>query len=206
MARTSQSLRNHDEANVSAEQSTPRQDPRLPFTYEYEGRSVCACRAAEQGPRPPLRIVSTIVLARPMRVRLQSEFVRVTRTGRKARSGCVVVYRLCVDPLADQEGLPGPSRGGLVVGRSVGNAVTRHRVSRVLRAELAELLPRGGSELVVVRALPGAGSAGASQLRQDLGGALGRLRQRSADQNKGPYEPSACDLGQGSGTDTGVSP
>ena len=50
------------------------------------------------------------------------------------------------------------ARVGLIVGKSVGNSVVRHRVARRLRAAVAPVvgtLPAGC--LVVLRALPGAG-------------------------------------------------
>jgi ribonuclease P protein component len=70
---------------------------------------------------------------------------------------------------------------GLVVGRSVGNSVTRHRVTRRLRAQLAvrlnELPPGSG---VVVRALPEAASATSASLGADLDRALGAALARMA--------------------------
>lgn len=65
---------------------------------------------------------------------------------------------------------------GLVVGRSVGGSVVRHRVSRRLRAQLAERVDalEAGTG-VVVRALPEAASADSAQLGRDLDAALARL-------------------------------
>jgi len=61
------------------------------------------------------------------------------------------------------------SRVGLVVSKAVGNAVTRTRVKRRLRAQAAEVLPSlpPGTDLVI-RANPAAAEAGSS----DLGAAL----------------------------------
>jgi len=67
-------------------------------------------------------------------------------------------------------------RVGLIVGRSVGASVVRHRVSRRLRAQLARWLselPAGCG--VVVRALPGAATATSAQLAADLDDALRSL-------------------------------
>lgn len=65
--------------------------------------------------------------------------------------------------------LMGGPRFGLVVSKAVGNAVTRHAVSRKLRHVVAagvDTLPR---ELdVVVRALPAAASATSAELAQDF--------------------------------------
>ena len=84
------------------------------------------------------------------RLRSSSDFAEVTRHGRKATAGPVVAYVLLSDS-------PVAPRAGLTVGRQVGGSVTRHRVSRVLRAGLSPVvsgLPQGAR--VVLRALPGA--------------------------------------------------
>ena len=103
-------------------------------------------------------------------MRRSTDFATVVRSGRRARRGALVLHR--------HEGLTsGPALVGLVVGRSVGGSVTRHRVSRRLRAQLSqrlELLPPGSG--TVVRALPDAASATSGQLGRDLDGALTRLQ------------------------------
>ena len=67
-------------------------------------------------------------------------------------------------------------RIGLTVGKQVGNAVTRHAVSRRLRHLAAGEIPRlpEGATLVI-RALPGAGGATSERLGADLGTALDRV-------------------------------
>jgi ribonuclease P protein component len=68
------------------------------------------------------------------------------------------------------------SRVGLVVGRSVGCSVVRHRVSRRLRAQLRQrldVLPNGCR--LVVRALPETAAAPSASLGRDLDRALSRL-------------------------------
>jgi ribonuclease P protein component len=68
------------------------------------------------------------------------------------------------------------ARVGLVVGRTVGNSVVRHRVSRRLRAaaagELHRLPPSGD---LVLRARPEAAEADFGRLRADLVAGLDRL-------------------------------
>ena len=69
-----------------------------------------------------------------------------------------------------------PALLGLVVSRSVGNSVVRHRVSRRLRAQAAQRLsslPPGS--YTVIRALPGAATADSAQLGADLDRALARV-------------------------------
>lgn len=71
---------------------------------------------------------------------------------------------------------PAPVRAGLVVSKSVGGSVVRHRVSRRLRHLLAARLPQlpAGSRLVV-RATPAAAAASSAELGADLDRALARL-------------------------------
>jgi len=118
----------------------------------------------------------------------KSDFAVVTRRGRRARTGGLVVYLLNDRSSGSSAGLtvdraPGatmqadaPSRFGLVVGQSVGGSVVRHRVSRRLRAQLAERVPRvpRGSR-VVVRALPESADEPSASLGGDLDKAFARL-------------------------------
>lgn len=69
---------------------------------------------------------------------------------------------------------------GLVVGKSVGNAVQRHRVSRQLRHASRDLLPelRTG-ELLVIRALPGSRDAATATLQDELRVAVQRAHAKS---------------------------
>lgn len=117
------------------------------------------------------------MLPRPRRVTRPEDFRRVLRRGRKAGRRRLVVHALVGSggstEAADR---PVPSRAGLVVGRGVGPAVVRHRVSRRLRHLLAarlDALPPG-TELVV-RAQAAAALASSDELGTDLDGALGRL-------------------------------
>lgn len=60
--------------------------------------------------------------------------------------------------------------------KAVGNAVTRHRISRRLRALCAgEVDTWSPGALIVVRALPAAAGASSAQLATDLGHAAARL-------------------------------
>ena len=73
----------------------------------------------------------------------------------------------------------GPPVVGFVVSRAVGNAVVRNRVKRRLRhlaREHVSSLP--GSCVLVVRALPAAGSAPHHLLAEDLAHCLDRLTVR----------------------------
>jgi ribonuclease P protein component len=72
-----------------------------------------------------------------------------------------------------------PALVGLVVGKTVGGSVTRHRVSRRLRAQLSarlDRLPAGSG--TVVRALPESATATSAQLGRSLDKAFDRLAAR----------------------------
>lgn len=74
----------------------------------------------------------------------------------------------------------GGPRFGLVVSKAVGNAVTRHRISRKLRALCFDAradFPR--STKVVIRALPAAGQASNEELARDFEVALGKVRRKA---------------------------
>jgi ribonuclease P protein component len=119
------------------------------------------------------------VLPRPRRVNRPADFRRVLRRGRKCGRRRLVVHAHRDVPA---DGAPGaatgplPARAGLVVGRGVGPAVVRHRVSRRLRHLLAPRLDllAPGTDLVV-RAQAPAGDATSSELAEDLDAALRRL-------------------------------
>ena len=85
------------------------------------------------------------------------------------RGGAVVVHQ--------RLDLGGPAPlVGFVVGRSVGGSVMRHRVTRRLRAQVAQrldVLPAGSG--TVVRALPSAAEASSGQLGAGLDHALSQL-------------------------------
>jgi ribonuclease P protein component len=114
-------------------------------------------------------------------MRRSTEFSLVVRSGRRARRGAVVVHQVTVpvtgpvrvtrpDPLTDEPIV------GLIVGKSVGDSVVRHRVSRRLRAQLAQRLSRlPAGSATVVRALPAAGHADSASLGADLDQALAHL-------------------------------
>jgi ribonuclease P protein component len=86
---------------------------------------------------------------------------------------------LVVHALRSPGGGDGP-RIGLVVAKSVGSAVQRHRVARrlrhVARAVIDELEP---ADRVVIRALPSSRHAISARLEQELRSAIRRTRPRT---------------------------
>ena len=113
------------------------------------------------------------------RLRRRPDFTTVVRSGRRAGRPTLVLHYLPERPVAQAGGpldLPTGPRAGFVVGRSVGNSVCRHRVSRQLRhlvrAQLHRLPPTAD---LVVRARPEAADAGSAVLGRDLEAGLSRL-------------------------------
>jgi ribonuclease P protein component len=108
------------------------------------------------------------------RMRRSTDFGQVVRGGLRARGGTLVVHHR---PHLGEH----PARVGLVVGRSVGASVVRHRVSRRLRAQLAQRLDRlpAGSG-TVVRALPESAAASSAELGRALDVALNKALARTA--------------------------
>ncbi len=81
------------------------------------------------------------------------------------------------------------ARYGLIVSKSVGDAVTRHAVARRLRAAAAAADAGGGlgadaSGLVVIRALPTSARRSGSELTTELVAALRLARTRLADREQ----------------------
>jgi ribonuclease P protein component len=106
-------------------------------------------------------------------MRRSRDFDQVINSSARARRGAVLVHH--------RAGLRTSSAAplvGLVVGKSVGGSVVRHRVSRRLRAQLSRrlaVLPPGSG--TVVRALPPSASADSAALGADLDAALRRVVQ-----------------------------
>jgi ribonuclease P protein component len=103
-----------------------------------------------------------------------SEFGATVSQGVRTVQPDLVVHTMR-NPVDDD----GP-RIGLVVSKSVGNAVQRHRVSRrlrhVARTVIDDLQP---TDRVVIRALPGSRYAISARLEQELRTALSRALRKS---------------------------
>jgi ribonuclease P protein component len=75
---------------------------------------------------------------------------------------------------------------GLVVAKSVGNAVQRHRVSRRLRHVAYGVVDElGAGDRLVIRALPGSRDVVSARLDQELRAALRRARSASRGTREG---------------------
>ncbi|WP_081272097.1 ribonuclease P protein component [Mycobacteroides immunogenum] len=112
------------------------------------------------------------------RMTKSSEFRQTVKRGVRSAHADLVIHlqRGCVRATVDQ--VEGP-KVGLIVGKSVGNAVVRHRVSRRLRHAAAELLPQlEPVDRMVIRALPSSGTALSASLRQQLRDGIDRSARR----------------------------
>jgi ribonuclease P protein component len=154
------------ETDVSAEQQEAQEEARLPSPDAQSSRPSGDSTSPWQGPLQAFRLI--------WRVRGQASFRALAR-GRRRAAGLLEVRTVVLAP--SQE----PPRVAYAVGRSVGNAVTRNRVRRRLRAaarDNADLLQGGSGYLV--RARSGAGSIPMDELSSTMRAILAGLSRESA--------------------------
>ncbi|WP_197375927.1 ribonuclease P protein component [Mycolicibacterium baixiangningiae] len=111
----------------------------------------------------------------PARYRMtrSTEFSTTVSKGVRSAQPDLVVH------MANDGDDPSGPRIGLVVAKSVGNAVVRHRVSRRLRHSVYPMLDQlQPGHRVVIRALPGSADATPARLAHELSEALRRARPR----------------------------
>lgn len=111
-------------------------------------------------------------------MRRSADFERAVRRGARAGRSCLVIHvapgGVDVPQSGHQPDEP-PAIVGFVVSKSVGNAVTRNRVKRRLRALTAPLLADlAPGSAVVVRALPASANASFDELSGQLASAFRR--------------------------------
>lgn len=110
------------------------------------------------------------MLSAEHRLRHQDDFTVALKHGTRAGTRRLVLHWAATDEAH-------PTRVGFVVSKAVGNSVVRHRTQRRLRhlaAGRLALLPADGG-LLVVRALPPAGTATSAELALDVDRGLRRL-------------------------------
>lgn len=118
------------------------------------------------------------MLPATVRLRRRVEFDAVVRRGQRCGHGPLAVH---VHPGMTHTSV------GFVVSRAVGDAVTRHRVTRQLRHLMREryaALPAGTG--VVVRALPAAAGQSSAKLAASLDRALERAVARAKASGSAP--------------------
>ena len=115
----------------------------------------------------------------PARYRMtrSTEFGATVSQGVRAAQPDLVVHAL-----RSSDGAADGPRIGLVVSKSVGSAVQRHRVARRLRHVARMMIDElDAGDRVVIRALPSSRHAISARLEQELRTALRRTRPRSGD-------------------------
>lgn len=105
-----------------------------------------------------------------------AEFGRTIKHGIRIAQPDIVIYFWRAEP----NSIPGPQLG-LVIAKSVGNAVQRHRVARRLRHVARTMLADVDLvDRVVIRALPSSSGASSERLEQQLRTGLQRIRRQPA--------------------------
>lgn len=107
----------------------------------------------------------------PYRMTKSSEFQQTVKRGIRTTHADLVIHlhKSCMDS--------GP-KVGLVVGKSVGSAVVRHRVSRRIRHAAATVLPQlDPVDRMVIRALPSSERALSASLRMQLRDGIERAKR-----------------------------
>jgi ribonuclease P protein component len=146
------------ETHIPTEQPEAEEEARIPSPDAQSSRPCGDPASPHQGPFEALGLI--------WRVRGQSSFRALAR-GRRRHAGNLEVRQAVLAPRAE------PPRVAFAVGRSVGNAVTRNRVRRRLRAAMhdqaAQLTPGTG---YLVRATPGAAESTYHELSDTLSAIL----------------------------------
>lgn len=123
------------------------------------------------------------------RMRRSADFGATVKRGRRAVQPDAVLYSRVIDDAptdlsvaVSDEGQSGVyPQVGLIIAKSVGSAVDRHRVARrlrhVVRDLLGELHPR---EMLVIRALPSSSVATSQALSIQVRAGLGSIRRATS--------------------------
>ncbi|KAA0024961.1 ribonuclease P protein component [Antrihabitans cavernicola] len=126
------------------------------------------------------------MLPEPHRLHHHSEFSRTVRRGHRIGKRDIVVHafdraRLTTDT-GPELSFGGP-RFGLIVSKSIGNAVERHSVARRLRHVCSELRDEVRPDVdVVIRALPGAASSSSAELLRQVRSGVTKLKVLGTEQ------------------------
>lgn len=171
---TRRNSRGQGQADFPAEQPPPGPRARFPSADAYPCRARHRVGSARQGsPFSDCLIRSGLRAVLPARNRMtrSTDFGVTVRRGVRAIQPDLVVHALRGEAGAQIDG----PKIGLVVSKSVGNAVQRHQVSRRLRHVMRTMLDDlDTADRVVIRALPGSRDAVSARLESELHAALKR--------------------------------
>ena len=130
------------------------------------------------------------MVAAAHRISRGSDFDRTLKSGVRVTTRDLVIHVLPLNtsPPADPDERPamvatvGGPWLGLIVSKAVGNAVTRHRVARRLRAAFARVHDQFSvpETMMVIRARPSTAQLGSAELSEQITTALSRRRIREA--------------------------
>jgi ribonuclease P protein component len=116
------------------------------------------------------------VLPKKARLTTSEDFAKATKSGLRLTSENLVGY-LYISPAANNVNLQEPTKCGLIINKSVGGSVMRHRIARQLRHNLAPKLDTfPTNSLFVVRVLKSA-PVYTNELTQLISGLLSRSQK-----------------------------
>jgi ribonuclease P protein component len=113
------------------------------------------------------------VLPRNARLTSPNDFARTTKSGYRLASKSLVLYLYPTTEIS-------PARFGLIIGKSIGGSVIRHRLARQIRHLLRDqtpIIPSGS--LVVIRALPNLQKLSSHEISQELVGLIVKMLQKN---------------------------
>lgn len=113
------------------------------------------------------------MLAKSARLTASSDFARATKSGIRVTSEHFASY-LYISPVTNHDS----AKCGLIISKSVGGSVARHRLARKIRHAVApfiETLPTGS--LLVIRALK---QDGDKNIAEEISALISRLLAKSA--------------------------
>ena len=116
------------------------------------------------------------MLPKKARLTTSEDFAKATKSGLRLTSENLVGY-LYISPAANNVNLQEPTKCGLIINKSVGGSVMRHRIARQLRHDLAPKLDTfPTNSLFVVRVLKSAPEY-TNELTQLISGLLTRSQK-----------------------------
>jgi ribonuclease P protein component len=179
------------ETDLSTEQACPQAPPRLSRPHGNQGGPSGPQAPSRQGPQAPVSLTGQAAHGMPEtrisleRLKKRGDFLRLRRGKSAAMPGLV----LQMDATPAEFQAEGTARVGFTVTRKIGNAVTRNRARRRLKAAAARILPleaRSGRDYVLI------GRAATIDrpfvlLCQDLSRALGRVEKAGGTTRPEPH-------------------
>ncbi|WP_336660102.1 ribonuclease P protein component [Leucobacter sp. USHLN153] len=116
--------------------------------------------------------------ARHHRITRGQDYRQIVRAGRRVGGALCITHAVLRSPGE-------PARFGFIISKAVGNAVTRNRVRRRMKAVIESRLHSGVSSVdIVFRALPAVAEATFGELRREMERALDRVERDARRQRE----------------------